>query len=144
MKIWSYSVPELTQLPAKHPEFIMALYVKAELEKAAPFFKRAAIVLRIQGRGCESPDDEDLNMVPLIGNVFACLSKAAEMTDKCQEIAVWDAQDEWYQACLYFHKQVLKRKNIWERLRYHYRSDRADPLEELWERMTQEWLPDLE
>jgi hypothetical protein len=108
MKVWSYSVAELTQLPAEHPEFIMASYVKAELEKAAPFFKRAAVVLRIQGRGCESPDDEDLNMVPLMGNVFACLSKTAEMTDKCQEIAVWDPQDEWYQACLYFHKQVLK------------------------------------
>lgn len=76
--------------------------MKAELEKMAPIFKRAAIVLRIQGRGFTWPDEYDLMMVPLLGHVFDLLSKAAEMTNKCQEVVDWDPRDEWYKACFYF------------------------------------------
>ncbi|KAI4640003.1 hypothetical protein J4E93_008802 [Alternaria ventricosa] len=144
-KIWSHDVPELASLPVSHPEFIMASYVKAELEKMAPIFKRAAIVLRIQGRGCKWPDRYDLMMVPLLGHVSDFLFKAAEMTKKCQEVVDWDSRDAWYKACFYFHKRVLQ-ENIWEFLGHRYDVDdanRTPPLKKLWEELAPTWLPDI-
>ncbi|KAI4659379.1 uncharacterized protein J4E78_005806 [Alternaria triticimaculans] len=149
--IGGYDIPELLSLPMKHPEFIMASYVKTELEKMAPIFKRASIVLRLQGRGCPLFRQHGLEMAPLMGNMTACLSRAAEMTNQCQEVADWDSRDEWYQACQYFHQNVFGREKIWDWLCHQYDSNdkkesdkhyKTRPLRELWEKMAPTWLPD--
>ncbi|KAI4622157.1 hypothetical protein J4E81_006270 [Alternaria sp. BMP 2799] len=150
--IGSFNIPELLSLPTKHPEFIMASYVKTELEKMAPIFKRASVVLRLQGRGCPLFREHGLEMAPLMGNMTACLSRAAEMTNQCQEVADWDSRDEWYQACQYFHRNVFGRKGVWDWLCHQYDSrDKKEkdkhyktrPLRELWEKMAPTWLPDI-
>ncbi|KAI4667068.1 uncharacterized protein J4E79_001751 [Alternaria viburni] len=150
LKIWHYNVLELTQLPTQHPEFIMASYVKAELEKAAPLLKRASVVFRLQGRRCPWPGD--LEMAPLIGSITSCISRATEMTNQCQEIADWDSRDEWYKACQYLHENVFKDKRVWASLCNRYDSDDPDendkedktgPLRRLWEKMSPTWLPDI-
>jgi len=150
LKMWHYNVLELTQLPTQHPEFIMASYVKAELEKAAPLLKRASVVFRLQGRRCPWPSD--LEMAPLIGSITSCISRATEMTNQCQEIADWDSRDEWYKACQYLHENVFKDKRVWASLCNRYDSDDPDendkedktgPLRRLWEKMSPTWLPDI-
>jgi hypothetical protein len=110
-KIWKYDVPELGQFPGELPKVVLAQDVKAKLENVAPHFKRAAIILRLQGRGC--PKDDDLEMVPLLMRIYDFLKRAEAITNKCKVLAVWDSKDEWYQACLYFHNEVVHRQQLW-------------------------------
>ena len=91
-------------------------------------------------------------MIPLMSKMTACLSRAAEMNNQCQEVADWDSRDEWYQACQYFNRNVFRRKGIRNWLCHDYNSkdkneedkeDKTGPLRRLWEKMSPTWLPDI-
>ncbi|KAI4914986.1 hypothetical protein J4E90_005023 [Alternaria incomplexa] len=114
LKIWHFNVLELTQLPTQHPEFIMASYVKAELEKAAPLLKRASVVFRLQGHW-DSRDEWYKACQYLHENVFKDKRVWASLCNRYDS----DDPDE------------------------NDKEDKTGPLRRLWEKMAPTWLPDI-
>ncbi|EDU41590.1 predicted protein [Pyrenophora tritici-repentis Pt-1C-BFP] len=138
-KIWSYSTVGQLRLPPIDSSFINHNLVKAALNNIAPMFKRASVVLHIQ-RTIVSPHEDILSMVPLLGEVQALLEAAEKMTNDCEELVVYDQNDPWYHACMYFRSSIITSKVI-NRLR-DYRSDMRTDVKELWGRMKAEWVGD--
>ncbi|KAG9186201.1 hypothetical protein G6011_02757 [Alternaria panax] len=143
LRIWSYDVPELTQLPWGLAENVTAQALKAIFEDAAPHFKRAAVILGLQARRCPL-DRENLEMPPLMGRIVSCVRKAVQMTNDYQGFAVWNPWDEWHQAYLYLHENVMTKGDRWRFLVANYQSeDKADILADERESIRHKWLPGI-
>ncbi|EFQ87839.1 hypothetical protein CFE70_000677 [Pyrenophora teres f. teres 0-1] len=138
-KLWSYSTVGQLRLPAIDASCLNRNVVKAELNKVAPIFKRACVILHLQ-KTIISPHEDDLAMVPLLGEVQALLEAAEKMTNDCDDLVVYDDKDEWYHACMYFGDSIIS-SGIINRLR-DYRSEMRAEVKEVWGRMKAEWVGD--
>jgi hypothetical protein len=139
-KIWSHSMLGRLALPRPSTQTLPSSYVKAQLAAVAADFKRASVVLRLQARDCPKPCEDDLGMSPLFGEVMVLIEQAADFTEGCDELVVWDAHDEWYRACVYFRDAVREDKAVWEALCAHYGPGKYRPLRKAWKEGSTEWL----
>ena len=65
---------------------------------------------------------------------------AADLTEGCEELVVWDEQDEWYRACIYFRDAVREDDAVWRVLCAEYGIDKYRALERAWNDGSVEWL----
>ncbi|USP75182.1 hypothetical protein yc1106_02456 [Curvularia clavata] len=140
IKIWSYSTVGRLVLPEKKDCDLSPNYVKSCLEDVAADFKRASIVLRLQARDCKRPCEDDVPMAPLFGEVLRLIKQAVDFTERCDNLAVWDTQDQWFNACLYFRDAVRLDKDIWETLCAWYGPEKYRPLRKAWKQGSTDWL----
>ncbi|KNG46315.1 2-dehydropantoate 2-reductase [Stemphylium lycopersici] len=140
LKIWSHSTMGRLVLPQKRPSVLTARHVKDCLENVAADFKRAAVLLRLQARDCKKPGEDELGMEPLLGEISTLIKQAAELTESCNDLAVWDSLDLWYQACVYFRDHVRDDEHVWSVLRTEYGPERCRPLMTAWNDASSEWV----
>ncbi|EOA84893.1 uncharacterized protein SETTUDRAFT_179492 [Exserohilum turcica Et28A] len=140
-KIWGHSTRGRLSLPRSKPSLPTSAYVKSHLEAVAQDFKRASVILRLQARGgCEKPCADYLGVTPLFGEVVMLIVYAADLTEGCEELVVWDEQDEWYRACIYFRDAVREDDAVWRVLCAEYGIDKYRALERAWNDGSVEWL----
>lgn len=150
LKLWSHSTMGRLSLPEPRTKILTSDYIKSNLETIALEFKRAAAILRLQALDCEKPCEDDLGMSPLFGEVMLLIVQAADFTERCDELCVWDARDNWYHACVFFRDAVVQDERVWGALCRYYGQGKYKPLKKAWEQGSVEWLlldadyPDVE
>lgn len=141
-KVWAFSTLGSLNLPTIAPTLLTPDKVKQEFEKVAAMFKRACVVLRLQ-TGCRCPDEDQLGMSPLFGEVLALLQAAQKMTEDCEKVITWDMFDEWHLSCLYFRDSVCV-DTVWDTLEQFHGPDKYRPMRRAWNDGKAEWLGDAE
>lgn len=79
-------------------------------------------------------------MSPLFGEVMSLMVQAADFTERCDELCVWDARDNWYHACVFFRDAVVEDKKVWDALCGYYGQEKFRPLINAWKQGSVEWL----
>ncbi|KAJ5029643.1 hypothetical protein J3E73DRAFT_254714 [Bipolaris maydis] len=140
LKIWSHSTMGRLALPEPRTKDLTSEYIKSHFEAVALDFKRASAILRLQALNCDKPCEDDLGMSPLFGEVMSLMVQAADFTERCDELCVWDARDNWYHACVFFRDAVVEDKKVWDALCGYYGQEKFRPLINAWKQGSVEWL----
>jgi hypothetical protein len=133
-QLFQFSAARDLTLAGTAVDWVNDSFVKGELLKRAPAFKRAIVVLLIQAESA----DHDVSLPPLLGDILAFIRKAAQMMEAC---GGWkdEGWTDWDEAGIFFHSSVYGSPKLIRGLCGHYDTEKWDEMDDLWESKAQNW-----